>query len=152
MGYLRKYCRKIQRGTRFFHVVVVGHVLAAAMHFFGMRSISDDLSRNAPPTTTVTIQWTVMQHAVTRRVDHYVTVGGMAESSSSLSLQAEGTHPHAERTGVEHSYIGSHTQEHCRVLLQWMQASHDEPTTSQAIQKKAPDRIYNYASAVLNVG
>lgn len=44
------------------------------------------------------------------------------------------------------------SQEHYRLLPQWLQASRDEPTATQSIHKKAPDGVYNYASAILNDG
>ena len=83
-------------------------------------------------------------------------VGCMAEiSPSPTPVLAEDSNPHVERIFLEHNYATaptpqSHKQQ--RVLPQWLQASRDEPTTTQCVQKNTPDGVNNYASAVLNDG
>ena len=75
-------------------------------------------------------------------------------------MQAEDYNPHVQRIEAEHNYTAvplsqrsrASLSEHSRVFPQWLQVVQDEPTTTLSIQKKAPDGVLNYASAVLNDG
>jgi len=152
---------KFNEALDFFELVVVAHVLAASMHFFGMSVISDKPSRNALRDTTPNTQWPVLRRAVEKLVDRYVMVGGMSETTPSpISEQTEDYNPHVQRIEAEHNYTAvplsqrsqASLSEHHRVFPQWLQVVQDEPTATLSIQKKAPDGVLNYASAVLNDG
>lgn len=147
---------KFNQALDFFELVVVAHVLAASMHFFGMSNVSDKPSKNALPVGSPFHQWPFLKNAIGKIVDRYVIVAEMANSSATLMpVRTEDSNPHVTRIITEHSYAtGQHhpPQPKKRKLPQWLQETEDEPVISHSVQKSAPDGIYNYACAVLNDG
>ena len=129
---------KFNEALDFFELVVVAHILAAAMHFFGMSTCTDSPSRNALPDTTHTTQWPVLRHAIERLVDRYVMVGGIAETPP--SVQVKDHNPHAERIEREHNYAISLSgqngppQKRGRILPQWMQVLRDDSAATPSIK------------------
>ena len=137
---------------------MTAHVLAAAMHFFGMSCITDKPGRNAladTADTTPNNQWCSLQQKVEVLVDRYIMVGGMADiQPKQTEVQVQDSNPHALRIEAEHNYasIPPSDSQRQRILPQWLLSSRDEPSTVQNIQKRVPDGVLNYASAVLNDG
>ena len=65
---------KFNAAIDFFELVVTGHILAAAMHFFGLSSREECPTQNAISLTNVSCDWLTLKHAVERIVDNYVMV------------------------------------------------------------------------------
>lgn len=104
----------------FFELIVHCHILAAALHVFGMSETDETPSFNALPSNLskwpVKEQWRVSSHAIGRLIDRYVIVNKFADLHpephiprqllSSLE-DAPKSNPHAFRISVEHGYARS---------------------------------------------
>ena len=64
----------------FFELVVNGHIIAAAMHFFGLSSVDDQPRHNSfPIPKSLESQWQVLSTTLGRLVDKYVIVQSFEE-------------------------------------------------------------------------
>ena len=144
---------KFNEALDFLELVITGHVLAAAMHFFGMKSISDSPSSNALPSVPRDEQWPLLKCAVGKIIDRYVVVSANVTEAEHLVVCVEDLNPHVCRISSEHSYAHSSQLEcHQRRLPQWLQTFQDEPAPSRSVRSQVADGVFNYASAVLNDG
>ena len=153
----------------FLSLVTTSHILAAAMHFFGMSSRNDVPTLNAIPLESLrkptASQCRLFKDRMSQLVDRYIIA---IEYNSLLLSQlpsplrtmptlspAPGSNPHADRVTTEHSYAvpsQQQQQKKARSLPSFLNELGDEPHTSTVIKSKSPDGIFNYVSAVLNDG
>ena len=151
----------------FFELVVHCHIIAAALHFFGMKGINDSPTFNTLPSHmpkwNTEKQWRVFSNILGRLIDHYVIVNKFADLHpqpaiprpvmSSL-LTTLSNNPHAFRISTEHCYIGLPARQISkrRPLPTWLRAQSSHPQPSHEVMQASPDGVFNYASAVLNDG
>lgn len=154
----------------FFELIVHCHIIAAALHFFGMSGTDETPSFNALPSNLskwpVKEQWKVFSHAIGRLIDRYVIVKKFADLHpephiprqllSSLE-DALRSNPHAFRISMEHGYARSSVDRQelvarKRAMPGWLDRLSDRPQASQEVMQEAPDGVFNYASAVLTDG
>ena len=123
---------KFHASLDFLSLVTTCHILAAAMHFFGMSSRSDVPTLNAIPLEILKptdICRKIFNDRISRLVDHYIIA---TEYNSLLLAQlpsplrtvttlsvTTSSNPHADRVAAEHSYalftqapVPSHQQQH----------------------------------------
>lgn len=140
---------KFNEAIDFFELAVTGYIIAAAMHYFGMKSTTHKPTRN---------YLQPLHHSALRIVDEYVVVH---ESSHDHKVGSNDmTNPHAERIALEHSYAkptassctSSTPQVKKRKLPEWLLTHQDRPRASRLVKKVAQDGVFNYSSAVLNDG
>ena len=156
----------------FFEMVVKSHVVAAGMHFFGLKELSSESTANSIASDVPRKErWKVLSHIIGRLVDRYVIVRKHAEirpdppAQKPVTAESVQTNPHAVRIQKEHNYNYSSSLptriaiEHCylqgmpqekekRHLPLWLS---DAPSTDNVILEKAPDGILDYACAVLMI-
>lgn len=159
----------------FLEVVVNGHIIAAAMHFFGLSSIEDQPRYNSfPIPKSLKSQWQVLSVTLGKLVDAYVIVQRFQElqPKSTMSVPVSGIdtfhNPHAARVRSEHSYclsrrtqvISEHSyasqpalpKSHHRNLPPDLFTSSDVPRASRSVIESVPDGVFNYACSILNDG
>ena len=166
----RNISGKFNAGLDFLLLIATCHIIAAALHFFGM---SD---RDAVPTLNAISSEVLRQPLTVRRkefldrvgrlVDRYIIASDYnvlvqsqlpspLQKSSSLPLLIQGDNPHATRVVMDHSYAtpqraAQPQQKKRRQLPSFLRSLADEPHTSPNIMSKSPDGVFNYAAAVLN--
>lgn len=87
-----------------FELVVTGYVITAALHFFGMRSVTDEPTRNCPRISTKEEhKWSSLQSSVTKIVDQYVVVHQLSYSELG-PVPSDVSDPRAVQIATEHSY------------------------------------------------
>ena len=172
---------RFNQGVDFFELVVRCHITAAAMHFFGMKSVSDVPTQNFPVISiSKKDKWSVLKQTVACIIDRYVIVDQMqqlpkinptstAKNTADINphvarIQAEhcyafSCHPHFSRIQAEHDYSGPSTcitqppKKRRRKLPQWLNsADKSQCSPSLAVRTTAPDGVLEYACAVLNYG
>ena len=152
----------------FFELIVHCHIIAAALHFFGMKGIDNSPTFNALPSHMskwpTEKQWKIFSHTLGKLIDRYVIVKKFADLHpqpqiprpvmSSL-MDTLHNNPHAFRISMEHGYASSLPVRNIsrkRSLPMWLRTRSDRPETSQEVMQASPDGIFNYASAGLNDG
>lgn len=142
---------KFNAAIDFLKLVLTAHVLAAAIHYFGMSSPKENPTRNAVAFSVHEDQWVTLKHAVEQIVDCFVMVKELTNSHPML-VCVKDSNPHAARVASEHNYFSStvhdNTTQKKRKLPQWLS---DVPV-SVGVKKNAPDGVYNYACAISNDG
>lgn len=135
----------------FFELVVTAHILAAAMHYFGLDSQEGHPTQNMIAPSDGSSKWLTLKRAAEQIVDNYVMVHELnpnCESTASVN-----SNPHADRVASEHSYAliePSHgSMKRKRKLPQWLMHT---PPVSTNVKQQSPDGVFNYASAVLKDG
>lgn len=152
----------------FFELVVHCHIIAATLHFFGMKGIEDSPVFNALPSRIskwpLEKQWRVFSYTVGQLIDRYVIVRKFADLHPQphiprpvLSSLMDTLHnnPHAFRVTMEHSYtsgLPARQLSKKRTLPVWLRTQCDRPQPSHEVMEASPDGVFNYASAVLNDG
>lgn len=164
-------CGRFNECIDFFEMVVKSHIIAAGMHFFGLKELSSEPTANSIASDVPREKrWKVLSHVIGRLVDRYVIVRKHAEirpdppAQKPVTAESVQTNPHAVRIQKEHNYSSSLPTriaiEHCylqgmpqekekRHLPLWLS---DAPSTDDVILEKAPDGILDYACAVLSDG
>ena len=133
----------------FFELVVAAHVLAAAMHYFGLSSREGCPTQNSISLTSVS-DWQALKHSVENIVDRYVMVNHELIDLHQVPVSSTEHNPHAERVAAEHSYAAlDNSRKQRRKLPPWLQ---DTPDISISVKQQAPDGVFNYACAILNDG
>lgn len=146
---------KFNEATDFFELVVTAYIVAAALHFFGMKSVTDIPTKNSPcvPSDRTTDLWAILQASSEKIVDRYVVVHESCPINTTTSPKETTQNPHVTRVTAEHSYcrnsVSQTPTKRKRRLPQWLR-SHEQ--TSTAPVEGAPDGVFNYSSAVLNDG
>ena len=103
---------------------------------------------------------TTLKHAVERIVDRYVMVNEYLldqdnEGALNAEVKSTNSNPHVSRISHDHNYCipeksaTSESAKKKRKLSAWMV---DDRAVSLSVQKKAPDGVFNYSSAILNDG
>ncbi len=78
---------KFNETLDFFQLVVECHIMAAAMHFFSMKSLDDTPSTNTLPSAIKPDQqWKVLSECVTKIVNRYVLVERNALKTSAKEI------------------------------------------------------------------
>lgn len=86
----------------FFEMVVKSHIIAAGMHFFGLKELSSEPTANRVA-SDVSCKWKVLSHVIGRLVDRYVILCKHAEIQQNapvhkpLTAESVQTNPHAVR-------------------------------------------------------
>ena len=136
----------------FIELVVSCHLLAAALHYFGMQSVSDSPHSNgfdAQISQRSLAECTRIVRARMEDIIHnYVISRGF--SSSIPGPTSSCTNPHSSRIQLEHSY-GFVPPQH-RHFPRSLSDVFCRPHASEPVRAAAPDRVFNYASAILNDG
>ena len=150
---------KFNAAIDFFELVVTGYVLAAAMHYFQLNSLKGTPKKNVISPSTNKDSWTILKYAVERIIDRYVMVNELLleneGASKTVEVKNTDSNPHASRISQEHNYCTpdraatSEPAKKKRKLPAWMV---DDRIVSLSVQKKVPDGVFNYSSAVLNDG
>ena len=71
---------RFNEAVNFFELVVRCHITAAAMHYFGMKSVSDEPTLNFPILAkSATDKWSYLKPMVTGIIDRYVVVDQMRQ-------------------------------------------------------------------------
>lgn len=139
------------------------------MNFFGMKATSSTPTNNALPSDIskwpVQRQWRTFSEVVGRIIDRYVIVDefySIRRQSKSQKSSSLKENPHTSRISIEHAYFSAPMQptstaseptpKSRRHLPTWLKSSSDRPHASSDVHKASPDRVFNYASAVLNDG
>ena len=155
----------------FLELVTESHILAAGMHFFGLKDAAGSPSFNHVPSnimkSTAERQWCTLSATVGCLIDRYVIVQQFTDLQPKATvprprpdrlLSALEQNPHAARVVSEHAYIRTAssatptTVQKRRQLPQWLKSRDDRPHASQAVHDAAPDGVFDYACAVLNDG
>ncbi len=102
---------KFNASIDFFELVVKCHIMAAAIHYFGMKYVCDSPTCNAFPTNVDTkLQWKHLQKAIGDIIDKFVIVQDFVKQMTCTSepqtprVGSPPTNPHADRVMKEHSY------------------------------------------------
>ena len=153
---------KFNAAIDFFELIVTGYILAAAMHYFHMSSLKGTPTKNViSPSVNSRDSWTTLKHAVERIVDRYVMVNEYLldqdneGASTAEEVKSTDNNPHVSRISHDHNCCipemsaTSESAKKKRKLPAWMVDNH---TVSLSVQKKAPDGVFNYSSAILNDG
>jgi hypothetical protein len=146
---------KFNAAIDFFELVVTAHVLAAAMHYFGLSSKEGSPTRNIISLSDGSSEWLSLKHAGERIVDNYVMVSELTTNPDShqVPVSNRDENPHAARVACEHSYVLTEPLDEAvgqkRQLPRWLT---ETPGVSLSVKQQAPDGVFNYASAVLNDG
>ena len=143
----------------FLELVTECHLISAAMHFFGMKSVDDPPSRSGLSDEINHLplyQWKkIFSHRMAAIVDEYVVPHEFSfprEPTAITSATSLLTNPHVPRILQEHAY-GPSTVEVChRHMPSSILSVTRRPTVSQPVRRAAPDGVLNYATAVLNDG
>ena len=169
---------RFNQAVDFFELVVRCHITAAAMHYFGMKNVSDVPTQNFPLMAISTKdKWYILKKTVVRIIDRYVIVDQMQqlqmvnETSNARNtydanphvarIQAEHCyaapcHPHLFRIQAEHDYFRSASapppKKKSRKLPQWLDTNESQHSPSLSVRRTAPDGVLEYACAVLNDG
>ncbi len=100
-----------------------------------------------------------MSEILGKVIDRYVIIEALScdnTTKASAKVTSTDANTHASRITLEHTYASmpQHSMPLARKrrLPPWLVATEDEPVTSPAVHKAAPDGVFNYASAVLNDG
>lgn len=144
----------------FLELVTECHLISAAMHFFGMKSVNDPPSRSGFSDELNHLPLYQRKKMFSDRmlaiVDEYVVPQEFSfprEPTASTSATSLSTNPHVPRILQEHAYSLSTAEEvHHRHLPSSILSVARRPTVSQPVRRAAPDGVLNYASAVLNDG
>ena len=159
----------------FLELVVNGHIIAAAMHYFGLSSVEDQPKHNSFPfPKSLDAQWKVLSAKIGKLVDTYVIVQRFQDlqpkSTMSIPVSAMDIfhNPHAARLRSEHSYclspmtqvVSEHSyanqsaqpRTHHRRLPPQLFTSSAVPRASRPLIEIVPDGVFNYACSVLNDG
>ena len=150
----------------FFELVTKCHIVAAALHFFGMKEISATPTCSALPSDMATwdtqTQWRELSQVIGCLIDQYVIVRDFLDAAPKSSiprpLPTVSVNPHLSRIMAEHTYEGSPQESHpvqtrIRRLPPWIASRHQSTQQASAdVHEKAPDGVFKYASAVLNDG
>lgn len=148
---------KFNASVDFFELVLRCHIIAAAMYYFGMRSIDDTpTSHSFPLNDDATQQWTKFHRAVSQIVEHFVFVQDFSKvTESAPPAQCQENNPHYTRIMKEHTYAHcdrSACQEPSRVLPQSIRRCADYPNTPTSVKSNSPDKILDYACSVMTDG
>ena len=168
---------RFNQAVDFFELVVRCYITAAAMHYFGMKCVSDEPKINFPVEAKLARdKWSYLKAMVTGIIDRYVVVDQMQQiqkktepSCAERSTCNSGTNPHVSRIEAEHNYTTPYHKH-----LSWIEAEHDylpsqppkkkrklppwmNPETTLrspplAVRRTAPDGVLEYSCAVLNDG
>lgn len=146
----------------FLDLVIRCHLVAAAMHHFGMSSVSDCPSANGFPSNIAELpdnkRKSLFYKKMTKIIDDYAVPRKYVHSTSVTSgepRQAEiDTNPHLQRILLEHRYckagcVSAVPQRHLPITIRYVLP---RPHAAQAIKPATPDGVFDYASAVLNDG
>ncbi len=152
----------------FFQLVVNCHIIAATLHYFGMKDVKGTPVFNALPSSIlqqpIAKQWSIFSDTIGRLVDRYVIVHRFTDlhpepscprplvTASSGEIQSN---PHAIRVNMEHSYAcGQPVRDvtRKRSLPSWLRSLSDRPVVSHNVIRASPDGVFEYARAVLNDG
>ena len=100
----------------FFEMVVKSHIVAAGMHFFGLKEVSSEPTANSIASDVPRKErWKVLSHVIGCLVDRYVIVRKHAEirpdppAQKPVTVESVQTNPHAVRIQKE--------QAHCQLEL-----------------------------------
>lgn len=151
---------KFNAAIDFFELVVTGYILAAAMHYFHLTSLEGIPTKNViSPSTNSKDSWTTLKHAVERIVDRYVMVNeyllDQENEGGTVEVKNTDSNPHVSTIAREHNYCipdtsaVSKTAKKKRKLPAWLI---DDRVASLSVQKRVPDGVFNYSSAILNDG
>ena len=154
----------------FLELVIRGHMIAAAVHFFNMSDESDSPHSSAFPSDIARMdvdRRSQLLHAKMEEIiDKYVLPHQLAASIStsekdlasdltgvSTSTDLTTPNPHLARIQRDHDYLSPVTlPKKSRGLPRVVREAGPRLLASQSVLKAAPDGVYNYASAVLNDG
>ena len=96
---------KFNEAIDLFKLVVTGYVIAAALYFFGMRSVTDKPMRNSPLCSSKEQdKWSCLQSVVANIVDQYVVVHELSYSELG-PVSTDVSDPRAVQIAIEHSYV-----------------------------------------------
>lgn len=146
----------------FLELVTKCHLVAATMHHFGMKNISDCPSKNGFPCDIEALPCKKCKALFFKQmltiINNYVVPRKYSNSSSEkneLTQDEVNSNPHLQRILSEHQYCKS--QNVCA-----SSGSRHLPSTitnllpiahaSQKVKSAAPDAVFDYASAMLNDG
>ena len=149
----------------FIELVTESHMLAAGMHFFGLKDTTALPTFNCLPLNISSmkkeIQWRILSHKIGYLIDQYVIVQRFSDLCPQSTvprplpeqiLTALEKNPHAARIAYEHAYLKTPVLKKRRKLPQWLNSVSALPCASQAVTVVAPDKLFDYACAVLNDG
>ena len=155
----------------FLEIVVECHLIAAAMHHFGMSCTSDRPSSNGFPSNIKEMplrdRVTLFYKQMMKIIDDYVVPRKFAlpqdkgehiarsSNNADYPTQAEvNTNPHLKRISLEHHYskttdvLARPQRRLPPTVTDVLPRSH----ASQRVKTAAPDGVFDYATAVLNSG
>ena len=162
---------RFNQAVDFFELVVRCYITAAAMHYFGMKYVSDEPKLNFPILAkSARDKWCYLKQMVTSIIDRYVVVDQMQTATKPPCVENHtDTNPHVSRICAEHCYVTP-----CDLHLSRINADHDylphqppkkkrklpswmNPETTLrspplAVRKTAPDDVLEYSCAILNDG
>lgn len=143
----------------FLELVIRCHIIAVAMHYFGMKSVTDEPDASVLPPGIADLpldqrQKQFLSH-LCRIVDRYIIpkqyiVNAESASTGSTPLR-HSDNPHACRVELEHSYTHVAHRD-SRYLPRSITQAAQRCGVPPAIRQIAIDGVFNYASAVLNDG
>ena len=143
----------------FFELVVTANIVAACLHYFGMKSVDEMPTKNLPsmPSRPQLDLWPVLVKSAGAIVDRYVVVHETCQqiatkyhktsAARSVTQTEVGMNPHAACVASEHCYYSDPTSQTCRKrkrrLPQWLRSHEQTPAISTALVQIAPDGIFN---------
>lgn len=143
----------------FLELVTECHLISAAMHFFGMKSVDDPPSRSGFSDEINHLplyqRKKIFSDRMAAIIDEYVVPQEFSfprEPTTSTSATSLLTNPHVPRILQEHAYGPSTVEVRHRHMPSSILSVTRRPTVSQPVRRAAPDGVLNYATAVLNDG
>lgn len=151
VGSSKEVKHQVNEVEDFLEVVIKGHLIAAALHHFGMSDITDVPHCNAFPTNIDPIQFEKLFHGEMRKIINLYVVPRHF-SQTVLTDVSSPTNPHELQILSEHDYVSSYSAPSVRSFPETLRQYSSRTHATQSVKNVAPDGVYNYASAVLNDG
>ena len=157
VGEGKKITSHVNQIEDFLELVITCHLVAAAMHFFSMYSVSDEPHSNGFPSNIAEMELyrrkNIFFSKLGKIIDEYVVPRDFSvEKVKPATTQSTTGNPHLARIYLEHQYCSVPVQCQQRSLPVSVTSAAARSQASQVVKKAAPDGIFNYASAVLNDG
>ena len=140
----------------FLELVVKCHMVAAALHHFGMTSVTDVPHCSAFPEHILQIPVNdhkkMLMKEMIKIIERYVVPREFVSNTPDPVAAEIIANPHAVRVSDEHQYLSIPPPPKRRKLPDSVLRLTPRSHASQAVKKVAKDGVYNYASSVLNDG
>ena len=140
----------------FLELVINCHLIAAALHYFSMESVSDTPHSNGFPCEILQKDLSERRKIFHSRMEtiikEYVIPKDFSTHQHASVVTGTSSNPHAAHIQLEHQYGPVPPVARHRYLPESITQLVARQQPSEAVRRVAPDGVFNYASAILNDG